>query len=37
MADIKANEPEFQGQVISWLNEFIKDGNYPFEGATQET
>ncbi|MCG6551883.1 MAG: N-6 DNA methylase [Candidatus Magnetominusculus sp. LBB02] len=37
MSDIKSNEREFQGQVISWLNEFLKDGGYPFEIATSET
>ena len=37
MAEVKANEREFTGQVISWLNEFIRDGHYPFELASQET
>ncbi|MBF0344727.1 MAG: N-6 DNA methylase [Nitrospirae bacterium] len=36
MADIRTNEREFTSQVISWLNEFIKDGDYPFEAASSE-
>ncbi|MBF0488795.1 MAG: hypothetical protein HQK98_11615, partial [Nitrospirae bacterium] len=36
MSDIKSNEREFTGQVISWLNEFLKDGEYPFEVASSE-
>ncbi|WP_420264697.1 HsdM family class I SAM-dependent methyltransferase [Candidatus Magnetominusculus dajiuhuensis] len=36
MSDIKSNEREFSGQVISWLNEFLKDGEYPFEVASSE-
>ncbi len=36
MADIKSNEREFMSQVISWLNEFFKDGSYPFEVASSD-
>ncbi len=36
MPDIKSNEREFTGQVISWLNEFITKGSYPFEVASSE-
>ncbi len=36
MPDIKSNEREFTGQVISWLNEFIRKGSYPFEVASSE-
>lgn len=36
MSDIKTTENEFRGQVISWLNEFIKDGSYPFEVASSD-
>ncbi len=36
MTDIKANEREFMGQVISWLNEFLKEGAYPFEVASSD-
>ncbi|MBF0517973.1 MAG: SAM-dependent DNA methyltransferase, partial [Nitrospirae bacterium] len=36
MSDVKSNEREFQGQVISWLNEFLKDGEHPFEVASSE-
>ena len=31
MTTIKATEDEFKTQLISWLNEFISQGNYPFE------
>jgi len=31
MTTIKATENEFKIQLISWLNEFISHGNYPFE------
>ncbi|MDP2167894.1 MAG: N-6 DNA methylase [Thermodesulfovibrionales bacterium] len=34
--DIKSNEREFMSQVISWLNEFLKEGSYPFEVASSE-
>ena len=37
MAEIKSNEREFSGQVVAWLNEFIRAGGYPFENATGET
>jgi len=37
MADIKANEREFSGQVVVWLNELISSGSYPFENITGET
>ncbi|MCL4537261.1 MAG: SAM-dependent methyltransferase [Nitrospirae bacterium] len=36
MADIKSNEREFMSQVTSWLNEFLKDGSYPFEVASSD-
>jgi type I restriction-modification system DNA methylase subunit len=36
MADIKTTENEFRSQVVSWLNEFIKDGSYPFEVASSD-
>lgn len=36
MTDVRANEREFMSQVISWLNEFLKKGNYPFEEASSE-
>jgi type I restriction-modification system DNA methylase subunit len=36
MADIKTTENEFRSQVVSWLNEFIKEGSYPFECATSD-
>ncbi len=36
MPDIKSNEREFAGQVISWLNEFLEKGSYPFEVASSE-
>ncbi|MEO5359059.1 MAG: hypothetical protein H7843_01285 [Nitrospirota bacterium] len=36
MSDIISNEREFTSQVISWLNEFLKDGDYPFEAASSE-
>lgn len=37
MAEIKSNEREFMGQVVSWLNEILKSGSYPFETASSET
>lgn len=37
MAKTKATEPEFQGQVISWIQEQIAQGGLPFENATQES
>jgi type I restriction-modification system DNA methylase subunit len=36
MPDIKSNEREFMSQVISWLNEFFKEGSYPFEVASSD-
>jgi type I restriction enzyme M protein len=36
MGDIKSNEKEFMSQVISWLNEFLKEGSYPFEVASSD-
>lgn len=36
MTDIKSNEREFISQVTSWLNEFLKDGSYPFEVASSD-
>jgi len=36
MTKVKSNEDEFKSQVISWLNEFLKLGTYPFEVASAE-
>ncbi|MFZ3136510.1 MAG: N-6 DNA methylase [Thermodesulfovibrionales bacterium] len=36
MPDIKSNEREFMSQVTSWLNEFLKEGSYPFEVASSD-
>jgi hypothetical protein len=36
MGDIKSNEREFMSQVTSWLNEFLKEGSYPFEVASSD-
>ncbi len=36
MTDVKANEREFMSQVTTWLNEFLKDGSYPFEVASSD-
>ena len=36
MPTVKANEREFMSQVISWLNEFLNAGTYPFEVASSE-
>jgi type I restriction enzyme M protein len=36
MQKIKSNEDEFKSQAISWLNEFLKQGSYPFEVASAE-
>ena len=36
MTTIKATENEFKSQLISWLNQFITQGNYPFEEASGE-
>ncbi|HIJ51768.1 MAG TPA: N-6 DNA methylase [Planctomycetes bacterium] len=37
MAKTKANEPEFQSQVISWIKEQISHGGLPFENATGDS
>jgi hypothetical protein len=37
MAKAKATEPEFQGQVISWIKERISQGGLPFENATDNS
>jgi hypothetical protein len=37
MAKTKATEREFQGQVISWINERISQGGLPFENSTQDS
>ncbi|QNT76117.1 HsdM family class I SAM-dependent methyltransferase [Dehalogenimonas etheniformans] len=37
MPDVKSNEREFSSQVVSWLNEFISTGTYPFKDVTGET
>ena len=36
MADVKTTEREFAIRLIGWLNEFISQGNYPFEVASGE-
>lgn len=36
MPTVKANEREFTGKVISWLNEAISRGSYPFEAVSSE-
>jgi len=36
MSIVKSNEREFMSQAISWLNEFMSSGAYPFELATSE-
>ncbi|MBI5186947.1 MAG: hypothetical protein HZA01_14650, partial [Nitrospinae bacterium] len=36
MSDVKANEREFMGQAVSWLNEAISKGSCPFEVASSE-
>jgi len=36
LTGIKSNEREFNSQVITWLNEFIGSGTYPFEVATSD-
>jgi hypothetical protein len=36
MPDIKSNEREFMSQVTSWLNEFLKEGSYPFEVVSSD-
>jgi len=37
MAKTKANEKEFQGQVIHWIKKQISDGGLPFENATNDS
>ena len=36
MPTVKSNEREFMSQVISWLNEFLGAGTYPFELASSD-
>jgi type I restriction-modification system DNA methylase subunit len=36
MLTVKSNEKEFMSQVISWLNEFLSAGTYPFELASSD-
>jgi len=36
VSTVKANEREFSGQVVTWLNEAISQGSYPFEIASSE-
>jgi hypothetical protein len=36
MPTVKSNEPEFTSQVVSWLNEFLNAGTYPFEVVSSE-
>jgi type I restriction-modification system DNA methylase subunit len=36
MLTVKTNEREFMSQVISWLNEFLGAGTYPFELASSD-
>lgn len=36
MSKVKANEREFTGQVVSWLNEALTQGSYPFDIASSE-
>jgi hypothetical protein len=37
MAETRATEGEFQGQVIAWIKERITQGGLPFENATSES
>ena len=37
MAETKANEREFQGQVIGWIEKQISHGGLPFEKATSDS
>jgi len=37
MAKTKANEREFQGQVISWIKKQISHGGLPFKNATNDS
>jgi len=36
MTNVKANEREFMSLVISWLNNFMATGSYPFEMASAD-
>jgi len=36
MSKVKTTEGEFRGQVITWLNAYIKDNPCPFEIATED-
>jgi hypothetical protein len=36
MPTVKSNEKEFMSQVISWLNEFLSAGTYPFDRASSD-
>jgi hypothetical protein len=36
MTNVRANEREFMSLVISWLNEFLTTGSYPFEMASAD-
>jgi hypothetical protein len=37
MAKTKANEREFQGQVIAWIKRQIGQGGLPFKNATNDS
>ena len=37
MAKTKANEREFTGQVISWIQEKLKEGGLPFDNAVNDS
>jgi type I restriction-modification system DNA methylase subunit len=37
MAKTKANEREFAGQVIHWIQEQLKEGGLPFENVTNDS
>ena len=37
MAKTKANEREFQGQVVGWIKKQIEHGSLPFENATSDS
>ena len=37
MAKTRANEREFQGQVIAWIQKQISHGSLPFENATSDS
>jgi len=36
MSTVKTTENEFRSQVVSWLNEFIRVGSYPFEVVSSD-